>query len=194
MGPTLVFGAAMLSVAAVVPQGTPRWRLGVSVGTPRPVSVVGAGGRSQAFWWSVVELHNDTGEARSLTLSARILTDTKKISPAVFRPDVEERIRATLGEDAEGLENVVVSKGGIGEGETKRVLAVFREVDPVATRLDVRIAGAAAAVVQDGSSWTSEQREWSTLFVRKSDEFDLWKTPLRRLREQWVLVSSRRVR
>jgi hypothetical protein len=194
MARAVVLATAVLTLAAAPAQESGRWRLAVSVSTPQPVGVTDAKGRSQAFWWSFVELRNEGEEARSLVLAVRMLTETKKIAPAVFRPDVEERIRAELPAEDKEIRNVVVSTGEIGPGETKKFLAVFQDVDPLATRLDVRVAGAAAAVMREGAHWTAETREWSTVFHRPGDEFDVWKVPLRRVKEEWVLISSRRLR
>ncbi|MCI0587978.1 MAG: hypothetical protein L0323_14190 [Planctomycetes bacterium] len=167
------------------------WRMRVSTTAPRPVSIVGADGRSRAFWWSEVRVTNDTGEARPLSLTARLVPDRGTERPAVFRPDVDKAIQETAGR---GVENILSWSGEIAVGEAKRGIAVFSDVDPVADRLEVRVAGAACAWRRAGSAWFLETVEHATVFARPGDEMRSWSRPIRKVSEDWVVVSSKKVR
>jgi hypothetical protein len=167
------------------------WRMRVSTTAPRPVSIVGVDGRSRAFWWSEVRVTNDTGEARPLSLTARLVPDRGTERPAVFRPDVDKAIQETAGR---GVENILSWNGEIAAGEAKRGIAVFSDVDPVADRLEVRVAGAACAWRRAGAAWFLETVEHATVFARPGDEMRSWSRPIRKVSEDWVVVSSKKVR
>ncbi|HKB14491.1 MAG TPA: hypothetical protein VKF62_00415 [Planctomycetota bacterium] len=167
------------------------WRMRVSTTAPRPVSLVGTDGRSRAFWWSEVRVTNNTGEARPLSISARLLLDRGAERPALYRPDVDKAIQETAGR---GVENILAWTGEIAPGESKRGVAVFSDVDPVADRLDVRVGGAACAWRRAGAAWYVETVEHATVFARPGDEMRAWSRPIRKVSEDWVVVTSKKVR
>ncbi len=163
-----------------------RWSLDVTSGKLKPISLKTGYNSWHTWWYVVVTIKNDTGAARPLNLLARAETDTKKTARAVFRPKVRRAIEKKEGRK---LANLISLRGNLEDGKSVDAVIIFEDLDRLADRIDVCIQGLSAYIYRDGLKVYKEVREYVIPFIRRGDEFEVYRNPVKKLIPRWVVVS-----
>ncbi len=168
-----------------------RWSLDVTSGKLKPISLKTGYDSWHTWWYVVVTIKNDTGAARPLNLLARAETDTKKISRAVFRPMVRRAIEKKEGKK---LANLISLRGNLENGKSVDAVIIFGDLDRLADRIDIHIQGLSAYIYRDGLKVYKEIREYVIPFLRRGDEYEVYRNPVKKLIPRWVVVTRERFR
>ncbi len=191
MKKTLAFSVlfALLSTPFLGAQG--RWSLDVTSGKLKPISLKTGYNSWHTWWYVVLTIKNDTGAARPLNLLARAETDTKKTSRAVFRPMVRRAIERKEGKK---LANLISLRGNLEDGKSVDAVIIFGDLDNLADRIDIHIQGLSAYIYRDGLKVYKEIREYVIPFLRRGDEYEVYRNPVKKLIPRWVVVTRERFR
>ena len=175
--------------AAAPAQG--RWVLDAKCTKLKPISLKTGVNSWRTWWYVVVTLKNNTGAARPLSLLARAQTETRKRARAVFRPMVRRAIEKKEGRK---LANLIALRGTLENGGMVHTVIILADLDKLADRIAIHVTGLSAYLYKDGLKLYKEVREFVVPMIRRGDEFEVHRNPVRKLRPHWVTVSKKQLR
>ena len=184
---------ALLFASAPRPQDPPSqadWRLQVEVDPPRPLLVKQAGKEPRIAWYSTFTVTNKTGAARKPVILAKLATDTEKTVTAGYDPHAV----AALKSEAPDATVVTDWSETLEDGASKKLVAVFSEVDRHANFLEVRLSGVASALGRHRGEWFEQVVEHRAKFHRPGSERNPENNPVSPVGSEWVVVSKKKIR
>ncbi|MEZ5989136.1 MAG: hypothetical protein R3F30_08440 [Planctomycetota bacterium] len=193
----LVLAAALApSIASAQAEDGTKWRMTVTPGKLKPITIPDRirTGDAKTYWYTVLEIKNETGKERNLGLAAKGLTEVKKspvILPGLY-PEVTKAIQQR--ERDKDIVNLFEASGEIGDGETKKVLVLFANLDTEVNLLDLRVKGLANTLYKEGSKVYYEDTELSVKFHRIGDEYEVTRQRVEIKEKRWVEVERKKVR
>jgi hypothetical protein len=118
--------------------------------------------------YTTYEVTNNTGAERKFFPIFRVETDTRQITYAMASPQALEAIRLKQGVQLLDINQMC---GSIKVGETKRGVAIFHKLDPVADHVHLYISGLTDAFrYQDDKNRQGFQRRvWYVHWFRPGD-------------------------
>jgi hypothetical protein len=169
----------------------PDWRITPQVSAPRPIVVKGMDGSTRTLWYVSFTVKNDTGAARTLTPFVTLTTEKGGSHSACFDTKGLELVRTYEGKDAIDIYDL---GGEIADGDTKKVIAMFDRVDPLANDLTVHYQGFAASLVRKGKDFIQQQVEYVAKYHRSGNEVQVLSAAVKKVSADWVTVSSKKIR
>ncbi|MBN2584568.1 MAG: hypothetical protein JXL80_16010, partial [Planctomycetes bacterium] len=125
-----VLAVAALAVAAIETEevsldsikGEP-WDLDFTFRMPQRIVLKGENGESEAYWYILYTVTNNTGQARDFVPQAMLFTNNGKVARDMLQPEVQEVVKQQyrLAELKNSVEMMGPENGKAGEGQEIKV-------------------------------------------------------------------------
>jgi len=161
------------------------WELAFSANPPRTIRVA-EHKTSALYTYIVYEVTNGTTQDVDFFPTFQIDTETGKSFTAGIYPAIDKLLTKRFGKDVLDFGHI---KGIIKPGETKKGLAVFREVDPAAHSLTVYVGGISGDVKTQADAEGKLEvlyRTYKLVYKRSGDEFHVTVAPVTLESADWI--------
>jgi hypothetical protein len=193
MNPIAIFTTFAVAAAAAI-QSVPEhnnWKLTIDVATPQALVVHTKGSGGKTVLAVTFTLKNETGAGRTITPFVTMTTDTHQSVSASYDPATHELLKL-YGQTE--LVDVYELAGGIEDGATKKCVAVFEGVDPMANHYTLHFQGFAAPLRRYGKDFTQQQVEFRSMHWRVGNEFQVCSSKVVGTGSEWVTLETKKVR
>lgn len=143
----------------------------------------------EVFYYLAYEVTNKSGEERSVTPQAKIVTETGQTLHAIPVPQVAKAVSEARGKNY--LDTMEMSQEKIADGQSRYGVLVFRGLDDAADRLDVYIYGLSNEYkYQDEKARTGFlQKVYHMKLYRPGDEMDRQRDRVEIREKGWMWLS-----
>lgn len=161
------------------------WELKFTSKPPRVLDVVENDKRVE-YTYVVYDVANNTTQEVEFYPCFQIETDSGKVYTAGAWPKIEERVAERFGKDILGSREMA---GLVKPSETRRGVAVFKNIDAAADRLTLFVSGLTGdykvEIGADGKA-IAKYRTLKTVFYRPGDEWAEVIDPVTRESAEWI--------
>lgn len=163
------------------------WTFDVKTTRPQRVAINVPGAGAVRFMYLTYEVTNRSLREVQVVPLASLVTDTFKTYRNQTQPDVK-----ALAERREGttLRSTTEMMGMVKQGESRRGIIIFREVDPGAKRWDIYISGLSGEYVLQLIPGRAEplvlHKTYHVQYRNRGDEFDPRDDEIEHVKTEWT--------
>ena len=151
--------------------------------------VVKSGETATPYWYLVYTVKNPTDEAVNLSLSIKARSDVGKLSYTEwYNPEALAAIKAREGK---AIKNVREMRCEIGPGESKKAVALFRNVHEGTDLVEIQVSGLWDRVYREKDRLVFEDRVLNVYYFRPGDEYYPQFDNFTFKKSKWVVLNRR---
>lgn len=182
--------AAFTALTQSVPDHN-NWKLTIDAHAPRALVIHTKGTTPKTVLCVLFDMKNETGAGRTITPFVQLTTDTKQTVAASYNPAAHELLKLHgKGE----LSDLYELAGGVEDGATKKCLAVFEGVDPMANHYTFHFSGFASPLHRTGKEFTQQNVVYRATFWRIGNEFQICSSKVLNENSEWATVETKKIR
>ncbi|MFN0207049.1 MAG: hypothetical protein ACKVS6_12170 [Planctomycetota bacterium] len=167
------------------------WKLTIEAHAPRSLVIHTKGTTPKTVMCVLFDVKNETGAGRTITPFIQLTTDTKQTVAAGYNPAAHELLKLHGKSDLADLYELA---GGIEDGATKKCLAVFEGVDPLANHYTFHFQGFASPLHRAGKDFNQQTVVYRGTFWRIGNEYQVCSSKVVNESSEWATIDSKKIR